>query len=124
MNQSKSNQLNQLNPLSSLLILYKDKELVLRKYLPDETVSKLGKYIFYQKEEMLLYLNDTICCISPETGKIVEKGKIISINGTMLTLKKSSYHITIDSDDYFIFSKQKKKSENRDFFKELLKQLN
>ena len=121
MNQSKS---NQLNPISSLLILYKDKELVLRNYLPDETVSKLGKYIFYQKEEMLLYLNDTIVCISPETGKIVDKGKIISINDTMLTLKKSSYHITIDSDDYFIFSKQKKKSENRDFFKELLKQLN
>lgn len=118
------NQKDKLNPLNPLLILYKDKELVLRKYLPDKTVSKLDKMIFYKKDDMLLYLNDTICCISPDTGNIVEKGKIISINGTILTLKKSSHNITIDGDDYFIFTKQKKKSENRDFYKELLKQLN
>ena len=74
---------------------------------------------------MLLYLNDIIYCIYPSTGKIIEKGKIISINHTKLTIKKNSYHITIDVNDYFIFIKQNKnKSNNREFFKELLKQLN
>ena len=115
-----------MNPLESLLIIYKDKQKVLDYYLPEETTDQLNNTIYYDTNDTLLYLNDTVFCIQKTTGKITEKGKIIRIEQNKITLKKSSTNITINEKEYFIFIKQKKKknNDNRDFFKEILKQLN
>jgi hypothetical protein len=115
-----------MNPLESLLIIYKDKQKVLDHYLPKETTDQLHNTIYFDKNDTLLYLNDTIFCILKSTGKITEKGKIIRIEQNKITLKKASNNITINENEYFIFIKQKKKknNDNRDFFKELLEQLN
>ena len=115
-----------MNPLESLLIIYKDKQKVLDHYLPKETTDQLHNTIYYDKNDTLLYLNDFILCINKSTGKITEKGKIICIEQNKITLKKSSTNVTINENDFFIFIKQKKKKnkDNREFFKELLKQLN
>ena len=52
-----------MNPLESLLIIYKDKQKVLDHYLPKETTDQLHNIIYYDKNDTLLYLNDTIFCI-------------------------------------------------------------
>ena len=116
-----------MNPLESLLVIYKDKQKVLDHYLPKSTTDQLHNTIYYDKNDMLLYLNDSIICIKKSTGKKTDVGKIICIEKDKITLKKSSTNITINENDYFIFIKQKKKKNkdnNREFFKELLKQLN
>ena len=114
-----------MNPLESLLIIYKDKQKVLDHYLPEETTDQLNNTIYYDKNDTLLYLNDTVFCIQKSTGKITEKGKIICIEQNKITLKKASTNITINEKEYFIFIRQKKKkNDKKDFFKELLKQLN
>lgn len=115
-----------MNPLESLLIIYKDKQKVLDHYLPEITTNQLHNTIYYDKNDTLLYLNDTIFCIQKSTGKITDAGKIIRIEQNKITLKKASTNITINENEYFIFIKQKKKknNDNREFFKELLKQLN
>ena len=57
-----------MNPLESLLIIYKDKQKVLDHYLPKETTDQLHNTIYYDKNDTLLYLNDSILCIKKSTG--------------------------------------------------------
>lgn len=73
---------------------------------------------------MLLYLNDMIFCDNKSNGKITEKGKIIRIDNDITTIIQQKNNVNINSNDYYIFVKNKKNKKNyREFFKELLKQL-
>jgi|TARA_B110000285_G_C14910144_1_gene507520 hypothetical protein len=113
-----------MEPLSSILKIYNNKQETLLNYLPETTIKFLNNTSLYHSDEILLYLNDMIFCVKKETGKITEKGKIICIDNDILTIMQQKNNVNINSGDYYIFVKNKKNKKNdREFFKELLKQL-
>tara|TARA_B100001287_G_C22684096_1_gene532226 strand:- start:1308 stop:1763 length:456 start_codon:yes stop_codon:yes gene_type:complete len=113
-----------IEPLKSILLLYKDKDKVFQDYLDNETSSKLKNYYYYDEKKDDLYLDNNIITLSKTTGKIYKKGKIISINDNKISIKNVN-NITFDSNEYYIFiKKQKYNKTNRDFYKALLNNLN
>jgi hypothetical protein len=113
-----------IEPLKSILSIYKDKDKVLKEYLNDETSNKLINYHYYDVNKSDLYLDNNIITVSKSTGKIYKRGKIISINNNKICIKNNN-NITVDSNEYYIFiKKQKYNKTNRDFYKALLNNLN
>lgn len=115
-----------IEPLETILKIYKDKHKVLVTYLNEETVSKLTNKIYYNEETADLFLNDNITFVAKNTGKIFKSGKIISIDEYKITIKTQSNYLTLNSDEYYIFIKQRKnksKKNDRDFYKALLNSL-
>ena len=113
-----------IEPLKPILNLYKDKNKIFQKYLPTETVNKINNHIYFESENMDLYLDDNIIIVSKNTGLLFKKGKIISIDENKITIKYNNYNIIIDGDLYYIFIKNKiNNNNNRKFYKELLNQL-
>ena len=76
-----------IEPLASLLSIYKEKEKVLQHYLPQKTLYKLNNAYFYEKDTNDLFLNDTLYCIHKSNGLLEHKGKIIRIHNSRITLK-------------------------------------
>ena len=114
-----------MEPLSSLLKIYSNNHETLLNFLPDKTTKYLNNTSLYNPNDMLLYLNDMIFCINKSSGKIKQKGKIISIQNDMITIMQQNNNVNINSNDFYIFVKNKKNKKNdREFFKELLKQIN
>ena len=113
-----------IEPLKSILSLYKDKNKVFQNYLPKETLKKINNHVYFDSDDTDLYLDDNIILVSKDSGLFYKKGKIISINETKITIKYNNYNIAIDSDLYYIFIKNKINNKNdRKFYKELLNQL-
>ena len=113
-----------IEPLKSILSIYKDKDKVFQDYLDTETSNKLKDYNYYDIKNDDLYLDNNIITVSKSTGKIYKKGKIISMNDNKICIK-SINNITFDSNEYYIFKKkQKYKKTNRNFYKALLNNLN
>ena len=115
-----------IEPLETILKIYKDKPKVLVTYLDDETVSKLINKVYYNEETDDLFLNDNITFVKKNTGKIFHSGKIISIDDPEITIKTQSNYLTLNSNEYYIFIKQRKnksKKNDRDFYKALLNNL-
>ena len=113
-----------VEPLESILRIYKDKNKVFQDYLDNETLKKLSNKIYFDKEESDIYLNDNITFVKKNTGKIFKMGKVISVDNSEITIKTSTNYMTIDSLKYYIFIKEKKnKTNNKDFYKALLNSL-
>lgn len=113
-----------IEPLQPILNLYKDKNRIFQNYLPTETVKKIKNHSYFDSDETELYLDDKIVVVSKENGLFFKQGKIISIDENKITIKYNKYNITINSDLYYIFIKNKINNKNdRKFYKELLNQL-
>lgn len=113
-----------IEPLKPILNLYKDKNKIFQKYLPNDTINKINNHKYFESDKMDLYLDDNIILVSKNTGLFFKKGKIISIDENKITIKYNQYNITIESDLYYIFIKNKINNRNdRKFYKELLNQL-
>ena len=115
-----------IEPLKNILKIYKDKQKVLFAYLDSDTVSQLKDTLLYDDINNDIYLNDNLIFVSKNTGKIFKKGKTISIDENKITIKTQTNHLTLDSNQYYIFIKQRKnksKKNNRDFYKALLNNL-
>ena len=112
-----------IEPLKSILSIYKDKNKVFKDYLDVSTSSKLLEYEFYEKEKDDLYLDNNIITVSKLNGKIYKKGKVISIDDTNICIKSVNI-ITINTENYYIFiKKQKYNKNNKNFYKALLNNL-
>ena len=58
-----------IEPLETILKIYKDKQKVLVTYLDDETVSKLINKVYYNEETDDLFLNDNITFVKKNYRK-------------------------------------------------------
>ena len=115
-----------IEPLETILKIYKDKQKVLLTYLNDKTIEKLKNKILYDEYSNDLYLNDNITFVTKNTGKIFKSGKIISINENRITIKTTTNYLTLNLNEYYIFIKQRKnknKQNERDFYKAILNNL-
>ena len=99
----------EIEPLASLLHIYKDKNKCLHLYLPKTTTIKLKDHIYHNEDEETLYLNENVILIKKNNGMIEKKGKIICITDEKIIIKTSNqYNITFDKEEYYLFIKQKK----------------
>tara|TARA_B100001093_G_C26454476_1_gene853738 strand:- start:128 stop:475 length:348 start_codon:yes stop_codon:yes gene_type:complete len=113
-----------VNPLDCILEIYNNKDKVFQEYLDKTDINKIKGYLYFDETIRDLYLNDNISLIQKNTGKYFKKGKIISIDENMITIKLSNHYITVNKNNYYIFIKDKKnKLNNREFYKALLNQL-
>ena len=113
-----------IDPLKSILKIYKDKNKVFQDYFDNETLKKISNKIYYEQDENDIYLNDNITFVKKNTGKFYKSGKFISIDNSRITIKTSNHYLTLDYSDYYIFIKQKKnKTNDRDFYKALMNNL-
>ena len=115
-----------IEPLETILKIYKDKQKVFINYFDDETVSKLLGKSYYNEETDDLFLNDNVTFVKKNTGKIFKSGKVISIDDPEITIKTQSNYLTLNSNEYYLFIKQRKnksKKNDRDFYKALLNSL-
>ena len=111
-------------PLENIMKIYKDKNKIFETYLTTETLTKLKNRSFYDKNKTDIYLNDNITFVKKNTCHIYKSGKVIAIDETKITIKTVLNYITLDSEDYYLFIKQKsKKNAERDFYKVLFNNL-
>ena len=76
-----------MEPLQTLLHISEDKHKDLIHYLPSETTSHLNshEYIDAFKD---LYLNESVTCVSKETGLITLSGKILKNDSGLIFFGK------------------------------------
>ena len=109
-------------PLRTILSLYKDKDKVLKHYLPDKTVRKLSGFVY---EQGTIYLGETVCLVNRRTGLIEFSeisGKVVSNREGYLTISLKAHTIRLRESEYYVFKKIKvrKQRENRREFMEAL----
>tara|TARA_B100000123_G_C25654236_1_gene394652 strand:- start:458 stop:802 length:345 start_codon:yes stop_codon:yes gene_type:complete len=113
-----------MEPLKNILTIYKDKERILRMFLPESSTRHLNEYEYIYDLDTL-FLNDRIIFIKKSTGEIYKKGTIIKITEDKITIK-NGMNISLPKNDYYTFRylrKNKSKKNNRKFYEELLKSL-
>ena len=113
-----------MEPLKNILTIYKDKERILRMFLPESSTRHLNEYEYINDLDTL-FLNDRIIFIKKTTGEIYKKGTIIKITEDKITIK-NGMNISLPKNDYYTFRylrKNKSKKNNRKFYEELLKSL-
>tara|TARA_B100000900_G_scaffold415735_1_gene446911 strand:- start:3108 stop:3452 length:345 start_codon:yes stop_codon:yes gene_type:complete len=113
-----------MEPLKNILTIYKDKERILRMFLPESSTRHLNEYEYINDLDTL-FLNDRIIFIKKSTGEIYKKGTIIKITEDKITIK-NGMNISLPKNDYYTFRylrKNKSKKNNRKFYEELLKSL-
>jgi hypothetical protein len=113
-----------MEPLKNLLSIYKDKEVILKYYLPDSSTKHLDEYEYIHDLDTL-FLNDRLIIIQKSTGEIYKKGIIIKITEDKITIK-NGMNISLLKNDYYLFryiKKYKSKKNNRKYYEELLKSL-
>tara|TARA_Y100001973_G_C5156826_1_gene311222 strand:+ start:400 stop:741 length:342 start_codon:yes stop_codon:yes gene_type:complete len=111
-----------IEPLKNILKLYKNKIHVFETYLEEKTLKKIKNKSFYDKEESDIYLNDNITFVKKNTGKYYKSGKVIAIDNSRITIKTPINYITLDSREYYLFIKEKKRKD-KDFYKALFNSL-
>lgn len=107
-----------IEPLEKILKIYKNKNHVFETYLEEKTLKKIKNRSFYDKEESDIYLNDNITFVKKNTGKFYKSGKVIAIEDSKITIKTTLNYITLDSNEYYLFVKEKKRKD-KDFYKAL-----
>lgn len=114
--------MNKIEPLQTLLKIYKDKHECLLQYLPDETTNQFRNHIFLDEDLETLYLDEMILLVSKSTGLIEKKGRTIKINENQITLRiQNKYNLCFQKDDYYLFKKQRRKKKNeKEFYESLL----
>jgi len=109
-----------IEPLCNLLKVYKNKNQVFETFLTDDTLNKIKNKSFYDSSVSDIYLNDNITFVKKNTGKVFKSGKVIAIDGDLITIKTNVNYLTLNLNGYYLFIKQKKKKSNeRDFYKAL-----
>lgn len=111
-----------IEPLKDILKIYKNKNRVFETYLDEDTLKKIKNKTFYDPKESDIYLNDNITFVKKNTGKYYKSGKVIAIEDYKITIKTSVNYITIDSKEYYLFIKEKKRRD-KDFYKALFNSL-
>lgn len=111
-----------IEPLKDILKIYKNKNRVFETYLDEDTLKKIKNKTFYDPKESDIYLNDNITFVKKNTGKYYKSGKVIAIEDYKITIKTSANYITIDSKEYYLFIKEKKRND-KDFYKALFNNL-
>jgi hypothetical protein len=111
-----------IEPLQTILSITNDKKDTLLHFLKKEVREKV---IHLEYEEHDFYMNDRIFCIKKNNLELELVGRIISIDGNRLGVKRTSTcTIYIDSSKYYIFVKYlQNMSQQRDFLQTLLEQL-
>ena len=119
-----------LEPLQSLLSLYKQKDKVLKRYLPDTTRTAILHHTYHgddkdEGEDDMLYLNDNAIFVSKSSGLIIGKGKILKIQGPRITVKDNRDNLCLDLNEHYVFIKRTKttNTEKRDMFRAILQKL-
>jgi hypothetical protein len=117
--------MSDLEPLQSLLSLYKHKGDVLRHYIPKKTAGELTGYEYYEGNGDMLYLNDTVIFVSKGTGAIQGKGKIIRIKKNRVTIQDNRDNLSLTTDDHYVFIRPRKTTnkDKRDMFRAILQKL-
>ena len=116
--------MNKIEPLNTLLKIYKDKNKTLLTYLPNQTIQQLTNCYFLDEEIETLYLDDTIFLIHKSTGLIEKKGKTIKITDKEITLRvQCKYNVNYCKDNYYIFKKRKRKNNKKEIYESLLNNL-
>lgn len=109
-----------IEPLKSYLQNKEDIKTELSKFL-DVSVSKRIENTEYVERGFLL--NDNLYFIKKNTHELEHIGYLYCIDGTTLSIKQSQYrNVTLDSKEYYIFRKKKKKTK-RQIMEELLETL-
>ena len=122
-----------IEPLKSLLSLYKQKDKVLRHYLPEKTVAKIAHHTYHGEEEEkeekegddMLYLNDNAIFVSKGTGAVLGQGKILKIQGDHLTIRDKKDNLCLAITEHYVFIKRTKTTnkDRRRMFQEILQKL-
>jgi len=112
-----------MEPLKNILKIYKDKNTVFETFFTEETLVKIKNKTFYNKNESDIYLNDNVTFVKKNTGKVFKSGKVIAVDGDLITIKTNVNYISLPSTAYYLFVKVKNKSNDRDFYKALLNSL-
>ena len=122
-----------IEPLKSLLSLYKQKDKVLRHYLPEKTVAKIAHHTYHGEEEEkeekegddMLYLNDNAIFVSKGTGAIQGQGKILKIQDNHITIRDKNDNLCLAITEHYVFIKRTKTTnkEKRRMFQQILQNL-
>ena len=112
-------------PLRSLLSIYKNKDKVLRHYLPPKTVASVERYELFDDSNDMLYLNDNLSLVSKQTGLIRATGKIVRVREDRVTVRGKYDNLTFPFDESYLFIKHKRKTnkDKRDMFRAILQKL-
>ena len=88
--------MDKIEPLQTLLKIYKDKHNCLMKYLPEKTIHQLTNNTYFLDEDNeTLYLDDMIFLVDKSTGLIEKKGKVIKITDDKIVLSQNKYNLTL-----------------------------
>ena len=115
-----------IEPLRTILSLYKDKDKVLKHYLPETTVRKLSGFVY---EQGTIYLGETVCLVNRSTGLkgfSENSGKVVSNREGYLTIALKTKTIRLRESEYYVFKKErvyKQRGNRRDFMEALLNSL-
>lgn len=112
-----------IEPLKTLLDYSDDKKSTIMYFLPLENQNKLKEYNY---EMSNFYINERIIAIKKNTLELDVIGKIICIDDdNIITIKLNNIrNVNINTDNYYIFIKPKKRDlEKREFMKQLLEKL-
>lgn len=115
--------MNKIEPLQTLLKIYKDKQNCFMKYLPEKTIHQLTNHTYFLDEDNeTLYLDDMIFLVDKSTGLIEKKGKVIKITDDKIVLRvQNKYNLTFVKEDYYFFKKVRKRKNKKDFYESLLR---
>ena len=115
-----------IEPLKTILDLTNNKQDSIVYFLNDDIKHKLNNYYFYEKKNKDIFINQRIICIKKNNLLLDVKGLIISINKNIFCINiNNKYNKFIDSNLYYIFIKNSNsKNDDRQFFENLLKNLN
>jgi len=116
--------MGKIEPLQTLLKVYKDKHNCLMKYLPEKTIHQLTNTYFLDEDNETLYLDDMIFFVDKSTGLIEKRGKVIKITDDKIVLRiQNKYNVTFLKEDYYLFKKVRKRKNKKDFYESLLNSL-
>tara|TARA_B100000674_G_C37081016_1_gene575907 strand:- start:149 stop:484 length:336 start_codon:yes stop_codon:yes gene_type:complete len=108
-----------MEPLRSLLEFSEDKHADLMKYLPSKTIHKLQNHEYRESED--IYLNESVVCVSRETGLVGNYGKVVKVTDDTITVKQGYRNLYVPLKEIYLFKKLRKTKKNdRDFYEALL----
>jgi len=112
-------------PLKTILDLTNNKQDSIVFFLSDNVKSQLNNYYLYDKQNKDIFINQYIICVKKNNLQIEVKGKIISINNDNICISINNiYNKYVNISQYYTFLKNSKsKSNDRDFFENLLHKL-
>ena len=115
-----------MEPLQTILALYKDTEGVLLHYLPTKTITEIRGYRYRAtQEDEPIYLGEMVALVSKMTG-VPKKGRVVRNTDGYLTLRKGSLNLRLPLTEYYVFVKpktQKRATDKRAFMEALLNSL-